>query len=201
VAFQPVARWGGPNDSKLRIIAGKEVLSRQRTLRQLARRAGVPIESSIQLAKSGFLLCHASMAGGLTIGADGRVLKCTNHSVIPEEMNRIGSILQDGTLSLDVDKHSRWYSPYYLYDKDCRRCFYLPVCRGGLLCPAVRVQGRRPQCPQEKTHIRSVLLEYWDERRTSDGGEKLRIPLASGDPLEAEPERPTGASPTTAVIA
>jgi uncharacterized protein len=174
IAFNAVGRWNGPQDSKLDVITCG-ILDRQKSLRESARDLGIPFETCMSNARAGRILCHASNACGFTIGADGRILKCTNHAVIPEDLNTIGKVLEDGAFQIDQDLHRKWFAPYYLYDSECKKCFYLPVCRGGLICPAARVKGLKPQCRDEKSHIRTLLLEYWQERRAAGDGKLVRV--------------------------
>ncbi len=174
IAFNPVSKWGGDNDDRLNVFTD-EVLACQAILRDQARRASLPIESAMCRAKAGNFLCHATLAGGFVIGADGRLMKCTNFGVMPKEINVIGQLLDDGTVDLDRTRNLRWIVPFYNYDSKCKKCFYLPVCRGGIICPAARVKGFQPVCPQERLHIRSLLLEYWKERLATDGGKQLRV--------------------------
>ena len=177
IAFNPVGRWGGSNDDKLNVFT-TEVLERQAALREEARNVGLPVESAMFGLKN-VVNCGATLAGSLIIGADGRIIKCTNYGVFPERINVLGHVLEDGTLKIDSDRNFRWLFPYYNYDPKCRKCFYLPICKGGIVCPAARVQGLAPQCPDAKMHIRSLLLEYWRERRVTDGGKRLRLQMAA----------------------
>lgn len=174
VAFQAVGRWGGQNDSKLNVFTS-DVLKRQAMLREQARCVGLPTESVMAFVRPGSTLCRATRADGFVVGADGRIMKCTNHGVMPENRNLVGQIHEDGTFEIDQHKNSRWILPYYNHDPKCKTCFYLPLCGGGMVCPAARVQGLEPRCREERMHIRSLLLEYWNERQTGDRGLAVRL--------------------------
>jgi len=174
VAFQAVGRWGSQNDAKLEVFT-RDILERQAVLRRQARGIGLPTESAMAFVRSGSMLCRATRADGFVVGADGRIMKCTNHGVMSEDRNVIGQIHEDGTFEIDHHKNSRWILPYYNHDPKCKRCFYLPLCGGGMVCPAARVQGREPACREERMHIRSLLLEYWAERQTGDTGQAVRL--------------------------
>lgn len=185
IAFNPVGKWGGANDDRLNVFTD-EVLACQAGLRDQARKARLPIESAMRRAKAGSFLCHATLAGGFVIGADGRLMKCTNFGIMPKEINVIGQLLDDGTIELDRTTNLKWIVPFYNHDPKCKKCFYLPVCRGGIICPAARVKGFQPVCPQERLHIRSLLLEYWKERLATDGGKHLHVQTTPAETRELQ---------------
>jgi len=168
IAFNAVGRWGSRNDEGLDVFT-TEALESQAALREQARNAGLPIESAM-FGLRRVVNCTATTAGGLIVGANGRIMKCTNHGVFPEDINIIGRLLEDGTAEINADKNLKWIVPYYNHDQKCKRCFYLPICKGGIVCPAARVRDLQPECPAPKMHIRSLLLEYWRERRVTGGG-------------------------------
>jgi uncharacterized protein len=181
IAFNAVGRWGGPNDRGISVLT-HEALQHQARLREQARCLGLPLESPMTYAKSGMVICQATLLGGLIVGADGRLMKCTNHGVLPAEINVVGKILSDGSVNIHGSKNLKWILPYYNHDPKCKKCFYLPVCRGGIICPFARVQGIAPECPQERMHIRSLLLEYWHYRQAEDGGKVVRVGAGSRSP-------------------
>lgn len=161
IAFHAVGRWGGPNDATLPIIAKPQIAANQRLLRQQARSACIPYESAIKLTSLGGI-CYAAQPTSFRIGADGRVMKCANKA--PASLDVVGRVTEENGLELNEAKHHLWEYPYYLRDDECRECFYLPACQGGIHCPLARVEGRRPPCPPERAKIKTLLLEYWEEK-------------------------------------
>lgn len=181
LALTPVGAWGGPNDSTLHMYTD-DSMKCQVELGDRAQSMGIPIEPAMRLTK-GRVVCFATLAGGLIIGADGRLLKCTNHGAFPNELNSVGRLREDGYLDLQKEISSKWILPYYNLDTKCKRCFYLPICRGGMMCPSARVRGLTPDCPREKTHIRSILLQYWEARR-EEITTTIHVSVSSGEQLE-----------------
>jgi uncharacterized protein len=162
IAFQAVGKWGGPNDDALRVIAKPQVAAHQRVLRGQARSACVPYESATRLA-SPASICYAANPTSFRVGVDGRVMKCGN--LAPSALDVVGRVTESNGLELDEARHRAWAYPYYQDDAECRECFYLPVCQGGIRCPIARIQGKRPPCPPERARIQALLLEYWEEKR------------------------------------
>jgi uncharacterized protein len=164
IAFQAVGKWGGPNGDVLHVIEKPRVAAHQRALRAQARHACVPHESATRLATP-LSLCYAANPASFRIGVDGRVMKCGNRA--PSSLDVVGQVTEERGLEIDEAKHRRWGYPYYAQDPECRKCFYLPVCQGGIQCPVARVQGKRPPCPPERAGIQRLLLEYWEEKRAA----------------------------------
>jgi uncharacterized protein len=181
IAFNVVGRWGSANDDQLHLV-DKDTVGCRIGLRQRAQGAGLPIEYSMETIR-GSMRCFSTTVGGMIVGVDGRFLKCTNHGAFPEALNHIGRLLDDGTLEISESVNLRWIAPYYQYDQRCRNCFYLPACEGGLICPARRVRGMEPECPEEKKHIRSVLLQYWRERTAAGGNSTVRLSMVQSPQL------------------
>ncbi len=177
IGFNAVGQWGGPNDSKLKVLTSS-VYCQQHELRAEAQQVGLPSESLKRFfLRPGAQICHGTLLGGLNIGADGRLFKCTNHGGMGDDPNVIGRICESGAVEIDTSRQIRWIAPYYRSDTQCCNCFYLPICQGGDICVAARVKGVRPSCPQEKLQIRRVLLDYWEERkRESESLKRMEFP-------------------------
>jgi uncharacterized protein len=165
IGFNAVKRWGSPNDPELPVIEAQRTYW-QHLLRSQAADRGLNVEGATdRLIGNGSMLCFATLTGGFVIGADGRVMKCTNFSAMPKDLITVGQCTTDGTLELDSHTNLKWIQPYYHYDSKCQKCFFLPACHGSLICPAARVRGVETQCPDEKLNIRNLLLDHWAHRK------------------------------------
>lgn len=174
LSFQPVGRWGGPNDALLRICGNPNDVEEE--LWEMAEARGLKAsrrQSAILRPASREWVCAAALPYAFVIGADGRVMKCTN-KLESEAYNVVGRLRENGDLTLDEQLLARWVRPWYLTDSVCRSCFLLPVCYAGF-CPMVRVSGRHERrCPAAKTRISETLRELFSDKQKQSASGRAR---------------------------
>jgi uncharacterized protein len=175
--FRPVGRWGGPNDDKLETCPGEEV---GRVLAECSRQARAAGFGSERLARSWLDPeagpCYAARPYSFTIGADGKVMKCTL-LLGKDDRNIVGEISEDGRLNLIEERFARWVRPYVLTDPLCLKCFFSPTCQG-VSCPLPRIIGGRRPCPPHRLRMRETLSLARDDELSALGGhpEHFRVP-------------------------
>jgi uncharacterized protein len=164
--FYPISRWGGTNDDNLEVcgLSGSE---EKRKLESRAIDYGLRPMSKLPAItpSSGSNVCYAARPYNLLIGADGKIMKCTI-VLDTADYNIVGHLQPDGRVDIDLDKFARWVSPYYEDDRECRKCFYVPVCQG-CSCPLIRIADNSRPCPDEKLNIKKTLNAEWRLRRES----------------------------------
>ncbi|WP_428911574.1 radical SAM protein [Niallia sp. Krafla_26] len=159
VLFRPVGRWGGENNDNLpvcsRVIANKKIWEfTDKAITEDLEMSSMVAGSLLPSAS----VCYAAKPHSLVVGSNGQLYKCTVS--FDEEMNKVGSIHEDGSLELDYDKIAHWVTSGEETDSVCQSCFYRPACQGNH-CPYYRIQtGERP-CPYEKRSIKKVLNLIW----------------------------------------
>ncbi|WP_102275212.1 radical SAM/SPASM domain-containing protein [Cytobacillus massiliigabonensis] len=159
VIFRPVGRWGGANDDELPVCSQ---ITSNKKIWEFTNEAvtnGLEISSMISgsLMPTGSV-CYAAKPNSLVVGSNGQLYKCT--IALNEEMNRVGQIHEDGSVTLDFDKIAIWTTSGEETDSVCQSCFYRPACQGNH-CPLYRMRtGERP-CPYEKRSIKKVLNLIW----------------------------------------
>lgn len=178
IQFHAVGKWGGPNDDKLDVCGTKDIAGHLATLRSQARDLGLnPGEIAADLTPSGSTVCFAARPYSFVVGADGKLMKCTE-VLDTEEANVVGNIAADGRMAIDEDRLAKWVRPYYSSDKMCNKCFFVPICQG-VICSLPRVLGQDRPCPSPKNDIRQTLIEAWKEREQSRGARLVHIGNAS----------------------
>lgn len=74
-------------------------------------------------------ICYASNKNSIIIGSDGKLYKCT--VAFDKEVNHVGDINMDGTLTIDADKMNFWTSRKGSMDvPKCEKCSFYPSCLG-----------------------------------------------------------------------
>lgn len=162
VLFIPVGKWGGPNDEQLDVCGFKEIIPTRSELIDQAQHFGLHTNSiSEDLQPIISNVCYAARPWNFIIGADGKVMKCTEVLDTLEE-NVIGELSEDGHMRLDEDRLAAWIKPHYKEDSTCQQCFFVPVCQGAS-CPLPRVTGGNRPCPPVKLTIQESLKAVWRE--------------------------------------
>lgn len=155
LAFHPISPMGGENDQNL-AVCGVDEMRQARTLLPTAALAkGLKIESPMDNAKVGSMVCYAARPYNFIIGATGKVMKCTV-ALDYKDHNVIGHVTEDGQLLLSDDKLARWIEPAFETDQSCQQCQLLPPCQG-MLCPLERIEAGRRPCPSFKGDLKSEL--------------------------------------------
>lgn len=182
--FNPVRKFGGPNDDTLSVCSSSEVVTFDHDLIQRCQLFGLsPEKHPRHWLDPEDEVCYASRPFHFIIGVDGKVMKCATHLNVPE--NIIGQLTPDGQLNLNEDLFAQWVRPYFHSDPVCKQCFLLPACQG-VQCPLKRVTDNRRECSDYKKHF-SQLLKYAKE----DGLSKNKFTqVAINVPRNREPAQP-----------
>ncbi|HEY0383050.1 MAG TPA: radical SAM protein [Candidatus Elarobacter sp.] len=122
---------------------------------------------------AGTAMCYAGKMNSLVVGSDGALYKCT--VAFDDPRNKVGRILDNGDLSIDVDRMSLWVAQDYRTDTGCQKCFYAPACMGSA-CPLVRITQDKAPCPETKVKIAKTLEAYYDDVMGSRGGDLVGAP-------------------------
>ncbi len=157
IFFYPIKKLGGSNDSQLDIC--DELGPQRNALETLATQMGARVHRTAPTRGVFGDMCYAARPYHVTIGADGRLMKCTV-VLDARKSNVVGRLSEDGHMDLDIDRFVRWTSPYFEDDAACRKCFFLPVCQGAE-CPNARVTEHQRRCPPDKVNIRRSLEKVW----------------------------------------
>jgi uncharacterized protein len=157
VAFHAVGRWGGANDANLAVCGTDEAKVMREHLRQSALNKGFAIPGTLRDTNgAGRNVCYAARPYNFTIGADGKVMKCTV-ALDKQEHNIVGQVMPDGDLSLNIENLARWVEPSFESDPVCQKCSLLSTCQG-IACPLARINNIRPCASTPKTRLRNELL-------------------------------------------
>lgn len=158
VAFHAVGRWGGSNDANLDVCGLDEGKVMKERLRKAALEKGFGTPGTLRDQNgAGRNVCYAARPYNFTIGADGKVMKCTV-ALDKQDHNIVGQVTPDGELNLNFENLARWVEPSFESDPVCQKCSLLSTCQG-IACPLGRIQNNvRPCAATPKTRIRNELL-------------------------------------------
>jgi uncharacterized protein len=145
VDFQPI--WGDPGEVPVSMCMGKERQATQLDFFREAKRAGLRLAQVTEAFTPGGYVCYAAKANSLVIRSDGSLNKCT--VALENEKNRVGRVLEDGTLDIDIDKFTLWTGSGLEQDQTCQTCFMAPCCQGNA-CPLERLENHHRPCPSPK---------------------------------------------------
>lgn len=155
--FRPVGRWGGDNDSNLDVCGMDESTVVRNRLTEEARIRGIDSsDNTSRLNHLGTQVCYAARPYHFVIGASGKVMKCTV-DLDREDRNVVGTLEEDGRMSLDRGKMALWTKPWFADDPGCQKCVILPLCQG-TSCPLSRIRSNKPPCPPLKTNLKKELI-------------------------------------------
>lgn len=142
--FCPI--WADPCRVDVSIPIGPE---KQRTYVDLMRRAqrvGMRTNAERHLS-FGALVCYAAKPESMVVRANGDIVKCT--VAFDLEENKVGQLLDDGSLSLNLDRLSIWTNTGLDEDTTCQSCAMSPTCQGNA-CPLERIVNNKRPCPPPK---------------------------------------------------
>lgn len=91
--------------------------------------------------------CYAGKPNWFVVGPELSLYKCT--VVFDREENRLGRVLEDGTLAFDAEKNYLWTGSNALTDQGCGACHFRVPC-GGVACPLTRFSEGSKSCPDMK---------------------------------------------------
>jgi uncharacterized protein len=144
VDFCPI--WGEPGQATVSLPTGGE---RQRTMTSLfesAHSAGLR-SGLLQNFEPGGTVCYAAKANSLVIRSNGDLNKCT--VALESAYNKVGRLLPDGSVEIDIDKFAKWTNSGLETDSTCQTCRVAPACQGNA-CPLERFENGRRPCPVTK---------------------------------------------------
>lgn len=158
VAFHAVGRWGGSNDANLAVCGLGEGKVMKERLNKSALEKGLGTPGTLRnMTGAGRNVCYAARPYNFTIGADGKVMKCTV-ALDKQAHNIVGQVTPNGELNLNVENLARWVEPSFENDPVCQKCGLLSTCQG-IACPLGRIQSNvRPCAATPKTKLRNELL-------------------------------------------
>jgi uncharacterized protein len=162
ISFHRVGHWGGPNDDFVEICDQKSGEALEVEFMKLALEAGFGLDSwkeAVQLFGSA---CYAADPRSFVIGSDGTVYKCT--VAFEDPRNRIGRVLQDGSLAISDELHALWISSGEEVDTGCQQCAFRPACQGNH-CPLERLNRGEKVCPPIKRNPNEYFPLLADEPR------------------------------------
>jgi len=114
VLLKAVARLGGAADGDIQPVSALD----QRAIEQdLFSRLRLAVQTA-----DGPYVCYAADANSLVIRANGEINKCT--VALRDDINRIGRLNIDGSVTIDQAKFRRWIEPLVSGDPDRMECPY-----------------------------------------------------------------------------
>jgi uncharacterized protein len=172
LVFQPVGKWGGPNDRNLNVCGASESHELRAELQQGALRRGLFAETLADRTRPGGMVCYAARPHNFIIGAHGQVMKCTV-ALDQDPGNIVGVLGEGGSLLLDAEKFSKWIEPAFESDSSCKKCHLLPSCQG-MSCPLIRFEKNVSPCEATcKGDLHNQLVTISPSAR--DSGRRIRV--------------------------
>lgn len=156
VHFENIKKLGGNNDEAL------EILDDSKSIESIA--AIMKLVSSLRIknvATDVFTLpfqgvCYASKHNTFVFDHDGSIRKCTLN--LDDDKGKIGSLLENGELSIDHEKHACWVCKSTKLTQGCEECQIFPICFGGR-CAATPVYGTGEVCNEQLKQQRLKIVE------------------------------------------
>jgi uncharacterized protein len=102
VFFKTIENLGGPNTGTFETIRGQQ---KSQILEQFYNYLG-GVLTATKIEDHGPYVCYAAQTNSFIIRADGRIGKCT--VALNDDRNTIGTLNDDGTVTIDADKMSLW---------------------------------------------------------------------------------------------
>lgn len=151
VDFCPI--WADLCNVEVSIPIGAEKQRSYTELMVKARNTGLRTNAARHLTL-GNLVCYAAKTNSMIIRANGDLAKCT--VALDLDTNRIGKLLDDGSMDIDLDKLLAWTGTGVEEDATCQACALSPSCQGNA-CPLERLENGKRPCPPPKHHLDQAL--------------------------------------------
>lgn len=166
ISFHTVGKWGGANDAILDVCGRTEAQNVRMKMKAAARSLGLRVTSGWRPSAGGLgaQVCYAVRPYNFIIGAHGDLMKCTI-DLDNFDRNRVGKLLPDGTLVLDVDKMALWTEPAFERDTGCQSCHMLAACQG-VHCPKIRMDTGQAPCPEIRRTAKQEMLDYFSAKQS-----------------------------------
>lgn len=113
VHLKEVSALGGPNDKQLKLLNKAERIELVSSLKNKFNKLNY-----VDIGED--YICYAAKPNCIAIRSNGNIIKCT--VAMDDEMNQVGKMCLDGTLSIDQDKFFLWSKGFENMDKlqlDC----------------------------------------------------------------------------------
>ena len=146
VYYEGIKKLGGSNDGELDVLDKNEVSESSVDIAGYIRELGIKNDVIDEMTLPFNRICYATKHNDYIIDYDGSILKCTLS--LDDELNKIGTLHNDGTMEIDEVKHSKWVGKKTQLADICKQCKVLPLCYGGR-CVNDRVHGGIFECNKE----------------------------------------------------
>ncbi len=115
IYFKSIERLGGPNDHSLNVVQEDKKTAVETGLRAKLR----PDVQTFSLDPSSYV-CYAAQPNSIVIRSNGEIGKCT--VALYDQRNRVGVLLDDGTVKLDRDKLLPWLKGLETLEPEALSC-------------------------------------------------------------------------------
>ena len=135
VLFKAIERLGGRNDDAIDPVSETRQEVIEATLRSKLRFPDRAVHFDTYV-------CYAAAANSLVVRSNGDLNKCT--VALDSEVNRIGRLHADGSVTIDQEKFKRWIAPLLSGDRRLMECPYAQMRTGPLVDAPAAAQAVRP---------------------------------------------------------
>ncbi len=111
----------------------------------------------------GYSVCYASKNNTWVIGALGNLMKCT--IMLYDDRNQIGWVLEDGSLQIDAEKHSKWIASCEQYTGKAKDCKYSPICLKSF-CFKHYLEDKSIGCEIVSECVDNYINQYFEKNRS-----------------------------------
>ncbi len=156
--FQWVKDWGGERVENLvpTLLSDREAVKKYGIWMEESTKANMYAGNKMQI-KVGSGLCVASRKKSFIVDWNGDLHKCTTalYDDDYKEMNKIGRITPNGSVEIDMTKHSAWIVRDDNY-KLCYSCNMYPICMG-MPCPFAKIKKQGRVCFKGDDYFRVLI--------------------------------------------
>ena len=161
IFFHSIGKWGGENDSNLKIIENELIPYVQKMLMDQAIKYNIEPRENYKFLDPFMRVCYAGKPYNFTLGTDGKLRKCNEENKGTDDFNIVGTI-ENGILELDIAKWAKFVLPggAYRLPEKCGECKYLPICYGQN-CPKNRASDQGVDCPHDFEIMSEMILNKY----------------------------------------
>ena len=154
LAFHPIGKWGGANDS---ILETCDATCAQ-TIRLDLMKTALELGFSDRLVKQTLMphgtACYAGRESSLVVRSDGVICKCT--VALEDPRNHVGKLTGDGEITTDRLLWDMWTTLNDRSAVKCVSCPFYPSCQGRA-CPLAGINAGEPVCPLTQANYESTV--------------------------------------------
>lgn len=160
IYYETIKKQGGEKDDEFDVVSLVSSIVTDSEITKILKDYGLYCSNLLERTLPCSIMCYASKPNFFSIDYDGSIKKCSH--TLNEENNKIGQVLENGTVFINDKLHARWTSDDYSTSSECIDCKLLPLCFGRK-CIVSKMNTSRISCSPdvEVMKLEEIISSYF----------------------------------------